>query len=180
MMLRAARILSASGGARLLCRAAHSEAAVHRVRSPSVPTHSFSVGGFTVTAPHARTTTQSAADYMLSHPIYTKEEVEALKTDVHFSPAGPGDRLAQLAITAVRATFDLLTGYKAAPASNTVSSYLTRIIFLETVAGVPGMVSAARFVCVCFSCSRAHCSFLHCFVLPSPPLPAGGVHGAAL
>ena len=155
-MLRAARIMSASGGltralraasgaaparALALARFAHGEAAVHRVRAAAAP-EAIAVPGFVVTAPHARTTTQSAHDYMLSHPVYTPEEVETLNTSAHFAPAGPGDRLAQLAINVVRGAFDALTGYKPAPAHNSVSAYLTRIIFLETVAGVPGMVAS--------------------------------------
>ena len=79
---------------------------------------------------------------MLSHAVYSHEEVTSLKTDVHFEAAGPGDRAAQAAIGFVRGAFDLVTGYKAAPASNSISTYLTRIIFLETVAGVPGMVAS--------------------------------------
>ena len=156
-MLRAARIMSANGSmsilraaARsprvLLTRSAHGEAAMHRVRggvaAPAPPQPaSISVPGYVVTAPHARTTSQSPDDYMLSHPVYTKEEVESL-TASHFAPAGPGDRLAQLAINVVRGSFDALTGYKPAPAHNSAAAYLTRIIFLETVAGVPGMVAS--------------------------------------
>lgn len=101
----------------------------------------ISVPGFVVTSPHARVTSQSTNDYMLSHPVYTKEEVENLRLDVHFESAGPGDRAAEAAIGLVRGLFDTLTGYKA-HASNSTSSYLTRIIFLETVAGVPGMVAS--------------------------------------
>jgi hypothetical protein len=41
--------------------------------------------------------------------------------DVKFEPAGPGDRLAQAAILAVRGTFDFLTGYRPSPASNSTS-----------------------------------------------------------
>ena len=119
---------------------------MHRVRggvaAPAPPQPaSISVPGYVVTAPHARTTSQSPDDYMLSHPVYTKEEVESL-TASHFAPAGPGDRMAQLAINVVRGSFDALTGYKPAPAHNSAAAYLTRIIFLETVAGVPGMVAS--------------------------------------
>jgi threonyl-tRNA synthetase len=132
------------------------EAAFHRLRPDAAapaaaapPPHGvISVPGFTVTAPHARVTTQSASDYMLSHPVYTREEVEQLRTDVKFEPAGPGDRLAQAAIGLVRGSFDTLTGYKP-HASNSEAHYLTRIIFLETVAGVPVSGAAAPRVVQC-------------------------------
>lgn len=101
---------------------ATSAAAAAPAAAAAAATHPvISVPGFVVTAPHARVTTQSASDYMLSHPVYTRDEVEALRTDVKFEPAGPGDRLAQAAILAVRGTFDFLTGYKPAPASNSTS-----------------------------------------------------------
>ena len=136
------------------------EAAFHRLRPDAAapaaaapPPHGvISVPGFTVTAPHARVTTQSASDYMLSHPVYTREEVEQLRTDIKFEPAGPGDRLAQAAIGLVRGSFDALTGYKP-HASNSEAHYLTRIIFLETVAGVP-VSGAAPTRVVLRSCVR--------------------------
>ena len=74
-----------------------------------------SVPGFTVTSPHARLTTQTAEDYMLIHSTYSKEEVEALKTDIHYEPANMRDRVALAAITVVRKAFDLVSGYSATP-----------------------------------------------------------------
>ena len=79
---------------------------------------------------------------MLAHSIYTREEVEALRTDVHFAPRSLGDRAALAAITLVRRSFDALSGYDHRPGKMTEDSYLTRAIFLETVAGVPGMVAS--------------------------------------
>ena len=97
---------------------------------------------FSVTAPHARMTTQTAEDYMLMHSVYTSEEVSNLKTEVHFKPKGLKDRAALFAITAVRRAFDFATGYTTVPGQMTEEKYLTRAIFLETVAGVPGMVAS--------------------------------------
>ena len=114
-------------------RPAHAAAAAHApIRVPH----------FEVTAPHARLTAQGPADYMLAHSIYTREEVEALRTDVHFAPRGLGDRAALAAITLVRRAFDVLSGYDPRPGAMTEDKYLTRAIFLETVAGVPGMVAS--------------------------------------
>lgn len=50
------------------------------------------------------------------------------------------DRLAYYSIQTVRASFDLITGYH--PDRMNREKWLTRIIFLETVAGVPGMMGA--------------------------------------
>ena len=104
----------------------------------------ITVQGFTVTAPHARMTTQNPMvdDYTLSHAVYTPEEVLQLRTDVHFAPKGLKDRAALAAITLVRKTFDLVTGYSSEPGKMTEEKYLVRAIFLETVAGVPGMVAS--------------------------------------
>ena len=131
-----------------------------------------------MTAPHARLTQQMGAenDYMLSHSVYTKEEVTALKTDIHFPPGSIRDKLALGAITLVRKTFDVLSGYDARAGGMTEDKYLTRAIFLETVAGVPGMVASMirhteslrlmRCVPVCFgrpSLRRRACAH------PAPP-----------
>lgn len=48
-------------------------------------------------------------------------------------------RLAFKTITTIRRAFDLATGYS--PDKMTEVKWLQRIIFLESVAGVPGMVS---------------------------------------
>ena len=82
------------------------------------------------------------SQYMLMHSVYTDEEVLGLKTDVHFPPVGFRDKLALAAITAVRSVFDVLSGYDARPGKMTEDKYLIRAIFLETVAGVPGMVAS--------------------------------------
>jgi len=49
-------------------------------------------------------------------------------------------RLAFQTISAIRSGFDLATGYH--PDRMNEAKWLRRIIFLETVAGVPGMVSS--------------------------------------
>ena len=46
------------------------------------------------------------------------------------------------AITAVRKLFDVVSGYTNVPGKMTGHKYLTRAIYLETVAGVPGMVAS--------------------------------------
>ena len=149
-LFRAAAVRISSSRLGLLS-APMSEAPLHRLREPlGAPTIQAShlprvvVPGFAVTAPHSRVTAQApaAGDYMLSHSVYTEEEVASLKTDVHFTPVDTSDRLAKLAVTIMRRSFDIINGYKPAPHSNSTSVYLTRGIFLETVAGVPGMVAS--------------------------------------
>jgi len=104
------------------------------------------VDGFVVTSPHRRHTraappgSPDAHDYTLPHAVYTPDETLALRTDVHYTPKNVRDRSALLAITLVRRTFDLATGYR--PGHMTAHGYLTRIVFLESVAAVPGFVAA--------------------------------------
>merc|ERR1711953_1188522 len=54
-----------------------------------------------------------------------------------------GDKVALAAIQTVRFGFDIASGYfhKSKTQSMTEADYLKRMIFLETVAGVPGMVA---------------------------------------
>ncbi len=118
----ARRLNVATFGRRLL--------SVHRARpgasSPASSPH-IVIGDFHVTAPHARLTTQTADDYMLSHSVYTPEEVTSLKTDVHFTPGGLRDRIALAAITVVRRTFDLFSGYDARPGMMTADKYVEQL-----------------------------------------------------
>ena len=77
--------------------------------------------------------------YLLPHPQWTKEELH------NVSPKWPGpenmrQRIARLAISVIRFNFDVLTGFKFNP---TESRWLTRMVFLETIAGVPGFCGAA-------------------------------------
>ena len=48
------------------------------------------------------------------------------------------EKTAFWAVTAMRSSFDLVTGY--GPGRMNECKWLRRIVFLETVAGVPGMV----------------------------------------
>ena len=49
-------------------------------------------------------------------------------------------RLANVGITIVRGTFDFVTGYGRKEFKE--ADWLQRVIYLETIAGVPGMVAA--------------------------------------
>lgn len=102
---------------------------------------------------HAR----EEGDYLLFHPVYTPEEIAAVKV-VNREPQSIADKLALYGVKTVRWGFDLVSGYRhppstpAAPGTSLAelrekhytlspSEWLTRILFLETVAGVPGMVA---------------------------------------
>jgi threonyl-tRNA synthetase len=76
---------------------------------------------------------------VLSNPVYTTEYVERIAPR-HLPPARLHQRAALATIRALRAAFDWWTGYRHAPSTMTEDKWLTRMLFLETVAGVPGMV----------------------------------------
>ena len=114
---------------------------VHRLRPEPSSSHPLiRVEDFVVTAPHSRMTSQTVTDYTLAHSIYTPEEMEHLQTDTHYKPKNLRDKFALSAISFVRKSFDMVSGYDPRPGHMTEEKYLVRTIFLETVAGVPGMV----------------------------------------
>ena len=78
--------------------------------------------------------------YMLFHPQYDLRQVENVKP-AHRTPIHVRDYLAYGAVQLARWGFDKITGYT--PNKQlTTDGWLLRFIFLETVAGVPGMVGA--------------------------------------
>lgn len=89
----------------------------------------------------------------MQHQIYSKEELNAVKI-THKKIETWHDRLAYVAIRTLRFVFDNLTGYVHEPSNEnaeeqnrrprkimTETQWLRRIIFLESIAGVPGMVA---------------------------------------
>lgn len=82
-----------------------------------------------------------AAEYMYagkSHGFYTEEELDVKLT--HVKPVGIRDNLAYNAVKAFRFFFDTATGWRADNINT--KNILNRVIYLETVAAVPGMVAA--------------------------------------
>jgi len=75
----------------------------------------------------------------LPHPIWTEEELHNVEI-THKKPKGFVDHLAYYSVKLLRGSFDVLSGYN--KGTRTERKWLNRIIFLETVAGVPGMVAA--------------------------------------
>ncbi|KAG8716184.1 hypothetical protein FRC09_015991 [Ceratobasidium sp. 395] len=92
-----------------------------------------------------------------ANPVYTNEELEQVDI-LHRVPDCAGDKIAYKLVKLCRWGFDFFSGYKCKPIPPgskmtlaqlrsgryimTESEWLTRIVFLETVAGVPGMVAA--------------------------------------
>ncbi|KAI5478296.1 alternative oxidase [Pseudohyphozyma bogoriensis] len=104
------------------------------------------------------------SDWVLSHPVYNDKELEAVKV-VRLPPKTISDKFANLLVQVSRKGFDFVTGYKhaspeearkamvAAGKENAsledlrkagyvmdVPQWMARILFLESIAGIPGMV----------------------------------------
>ncbi|KAI8767461.1 alternative oxidase, mitochondrial [Biomphalaria glabrata] len=77
--------------------------------------------------------------YVLPHPIWTEEQVHSVEI-THKKPEGFTDNLAYKTVQLFRSAFDLFSGFKFGQTNE--RKWLNRICFLETVAGVPGMVAA--------------------------------------
>eukprot|EP00347_Sterkiella_histriomuscorum_P006841 403351227 len=75
-------------------------------------------------------------NHLMPHPIYQLKDIEKLNF-THRKPADFTDRLALTTVKNFRRLFDLLTGYNQDRYSGRL--WLNRVIFLETIAGVPGM-----------------------------------------
>ena len=82
---------------------------------------------------------KSAQSYMLAHPTYDFGFIEQLKPK-HRPPQGARDYLSMFAVWSARKGFDTITSYSH-DKSLTKDQWLFRFIFLETVAGIPGMVA---------------------------------------
>ena len=78
-------------------------------------------------------------DYTLPHPIWTTEQMTKVSV-THRLTESTIDTLAYYVIKTMRFNFDLFTGWMWGVPNK--SKVLTRIVFLESVAGVPGSVAA--------------------------------------
>jgi len=96
-------------------------------------------------------------DWVLFHPVYTQEELKAVEV-LHRNARTSSDKVAYGLVRLARLGFDLVSGYKhvTIPPDEKMTveelrkaghlldhhAWLSRILFLETIAGVPGMVAA--------------------------------------
>mmetsp|Transcript_7771 Transcript_7771/g.10506 ORF Transcript_7771/g.10506 Transcript_7771/m.10506 type:complete len:350 (+) Transcript_7771:170-1219(+) len=75
---------------------------------------------------------------VLDEPIYKPEDLDIQPK--HREPESFRDRFALFMVNTSRGTFDRITGYKSKEIM-TEAHWMRRVMFLETVAGVPGMVA---------------------------------------
>jgi len=77
--------------------------------------------------------------YMIHNPVYSKAAATEIEP-CHRPPETFRDKVAHALVTVLRASFDKLTGYHH-KYPQTEEQWLRRFIFLETTAGIPGMVA---------------------------------------
>ncbi|CAM9546705.1 unnamed protein product [Ascophyllum nodosum] len=83
---------------------------------------------------------QKGKEWTVPPEIWTEEEMNSIKV-THKEPEQTVDYVALGAVRFLRQSFDVLAGFKTGPVDE--HKYLNRVIFLETVAGIPGMVAGA-------------------------------------
>ena len=79
----------------------------------------------------------NAFSHRMPHYSYPLAEAEKIEYK-HLEPITLRDRVAKYAIKFIRKSYDYLTRYD--PEKMTEAKWVSRCLFLETVAGVPGMV----------------------------------------
>ena len=75
--------------------------------------------------------------YRMAHPVYQLKDIEKIHY-THRPPKGIKDHIALACVRSARWTMDKLSSYN--PDAMNERDWLNRTIFLETVAGVPGMI----------------------------------------
>ncbi len=75
--------------------------------------------------------------YRMAHAVYKMEDIEKIKY-YHHTPENTSDKVALKAIRFIRGAFDKVSCYN--PDKMNEKHWLNRAIFLESVAGVPGMI----------------------------------------
>lgn len=86
---------------------------------------------------------------LFQHPSFKTKQLEEIEYD-HRIPSTTGDKIANGSVQLFRSMFDFATGYQHPNATSvgifkkpmTENKWLTRCIFLESVAGIPGMTAA--------------------------------------
>lgn len=93
-------------------------------------------------------------NHIFPHPWFAKEDCENIQYN-HREPRTTSDNVAYKGVTLTRFFFDWFTGYKKPKTEQEIADgfrgtryemtdekWMTRVIFLETIAAVPGMVAA--------------------------------------
>jgi len=78
--------------------------------------------------------------YLMPHPIWNPKWAEAEVKITHEAPKDTVETLAYYCVKLLRLNFDYISGFRFG--ERTVEKWLVRMVFLETVAAVPGMVSS--------------------------------------
>jgi len=79
----------------------------------------------------------NADSHHMAHPIWDPKDVENIQ-QTHRAPKTIRDHLALTAIKVLRRSFDIFTRYKSGHMDEQM--YMRRFLFLEIIAGVPGMI----------------------------------------
>ena len=79
--------------------------------------------------------------YRMAHPVYSQSDIVNIQ-ETYRQPKDLKDRIAKFFVIACRTGVDTLTWYN--PKKMKEEHWLNRCIFLETVAGVPGMVGGMQ------------------------------------
>ncbi|KAG9005428.1 hypothetical protein FRB93_009734 [Tulasnella sp. JGI-2019a] len=113
--------------------------------------------GRPIDSPSTGTSAMPTGDWVMMHPVYTRDEVDSVQV-IHRPAKSMSDHAAQFFVKCLRFGFDLVSRYRHKPLTPEASrlsledmrkqgyamtpeQWLMRCIFLETVAGVPGMVA---------------------------------------
>jgi len=114
------------------------EPALKRLKEKSASLEHFKVDQSAVTVVEEK----PIEEYTLPHPIWSQHEVEIVEV-THRKPEGITDHMAYACVSTMRVVFDIFSGYTLQLKLGTLDerSVLTRCIFLETVAGVPGFAA---------------------------------------
>lgn len=75
--------------------------------------------------------------YRMAHAVYEMKDIENIEYYTH-EPKTIGDKIAKGLVIGLRGSFDFLSRYN--PETMNERDWVNRIVFLETTAGVPGMV----------------------------------------
>ncbi|KAF4314991.1 hypothetical protein G195_011495, partial [Phytophthora kernoviae 00238/432] len=78
-------------------------------------------------------------DNPINHAVYDLDKITTME-QTHHPIVKFHERVAFIAVKALRTGFDILSGYRGPGGAMTEKDWLNRCLFLESVAGVPGMV----------------------------------------
>lgn len=135
-------------------KATMSEAQANAASIPNTEKHE----ALTTPGPASTVPTMVRGDWVLFHPVYSPEELKAVDV-LHRKPETMSDKASATMVKLARKIFDIVSGYKNKPLPPDYKewsvqklrdkgyilddkAWLRRILFLESIAGVPGMVAA--------------------------------------